>query len=97
MSKKYLLLLIILFGLIIICQPVFTVAEVGGNSMEIDTLNQKIEEKKDKVKQLEASIEIYKKKVAETTAIPTSAKTALFISLITFSFFAAICKLFFWV
>lgn len=36
---------------------------VGGNSAEIDTLNQKITEKRDKIKQLEKSIEEFKQKI----------------------------------
>lgn len=59
--------LLTIISLILICvliQPSFVVSEnTGGNKAEVDALNQQIAEKKEKIKQLEASISEYKKQI----------------------------------
>ena len=64
--KKFLFLgtILLIFGLVI--QPNFVLSEnAGGNKTEIETLNQKIAEKKKKVQNLEKSIDAYKKKIQQ--------------------------------
>lgn len=76
MSKKILIfILILIFGLTL--SPFFAFSEnsttpVGGNKEEIDELNKKINEKKDKIKQIEASIAEYQKKVDQKRLEATS-------------------------
>ena len=67
--KKVHIFLTSLALLALITLPTFVFSETngtGGNKQEIDELNQQIAAKKDKVKQLEASIEAYKKKIENT-------------------------------
>ncbi|MFA4830707.1 MAG: peptidoglycan DD-metalloendopeptidase family protein [Patescibacteria group bacterium] len=65
MSKKALIILIMLL-ITLAWRPSFVISEnAGGNNAEIDALNQKINEKKEKVKQLEKSIEEYKAKISQ--------------------------------
>lgn len=45
--------------------PEHSTASVSGNAEEINELNKKIKEKQEKIKQLEASIEAYKKKASQ--------------------------------
>ncbi|OIO20253.1 MAG: hypothetical protein CO029_04895 [Candidatus Magasanikbacteria bacterium CG_4_9_14_0_2_um_filter_41_10] len=71
MSRHFRALLgIAIFSILaLITLPVFVYTQIdgtGGNKQEIDELNQQIAAKKDKVKQLEASIEAYKKKIENT-------------------------------
>lgn len=74
-SKIYLLLLVIAALLVV---PFFVFAEnVGGNSQEIDILNQKIAQKKQMVQQLEKSIEEYKKAVIQKQLEAVSLKNQL--------------------
>src|SRR3989338_11629145 len=54
--------------LLLIGTPVLVFGEdttTSTSRVEIDALNQKIKEKQDKIKQLEQSIETYKKKISE--------------------------------
>lgn len=64
MKKNIFLFLFILIGIFLIPDFAFS-ADVGGNSEEISQLNQKIAEKRDKIKQLEASIDEYKQKISQ--------------------------------
>ncbi|MBI4992865.1 MAG: peptidoglycan DD-metalloendopeptidase family protein [Candidatus Magasanikbacteria bacterium] len=72
--------LLILIGLFITSPIVVFSENVGGNKQEIDVLNQKIAEKKTKIKQLEDSIAAYKKKVDQKRleAISLSNQIAIF-------------------
>ncbi len=67
MKRILTILIIIIFGFA--SQPyfVFSAPEVStaGNKEEVDTLNQKILEKKAKIKEIEKSIEAYKKKITQ--------------------------------
>lgn len=63
-STLALCLVLILCGVNI--QPYVVYGQAGGNKSEIDELNRQIAEKKDVVKQLEKSIEDYKKKINQT-------------------------------
>ena len=65
MNKKRLLTTTCLIGLLLM--PFFVHAEKnsGTTSPEIEALNQQIEQKRAKVKELEASIEAYKKKIEQ--------------------------------
>lgn len=70
MSRVYFIfagfLIFVLAGVILI-RPTFVFSvDTDENKEEIDELSNQIAEKKDKIKQLEASIEVYKKKIAQT-------------------------------
>lgn len=68
-SMKYLFATILFLAVLFLAQPLFVYSNDGastaGNKEEIEELNSKIEEKQDKIKQLEESIELYKDKIAE--------------------------------
>ena len=54
MKKKIYLLIILIIGIGLFTQPFFVFSQdQGGNKQEIDTLNNKISEKKEKIKQLQ--------------------------------------------
>jgi len=64
--KKYLVLAILIIGFGLLVQFNFVFAEnVSGNSGEVEALNQQIAEKKEKIKQLDESIQAYKKKIEQ--------------------------------
>lgn len=63
--KKFFLLTIIFFGLILLAPVLVFATEVGGNQDEINTINQEIVKRKNTIKQLEETIEKYKKNIAQ--------------------------------
>ncbi len=80
MKKFLLLIFFLLVGLSL--QPIFVYTqkgEVGGNKSEIDLLNQKIAEKRAKIKEIESSIAVYKEKASEkrTEAVSLSNQMAI--------------------
>ncbi len=62
--KRFTFILLV-FSLAVISQPLFVHSQTGGNTGEIDALNDEIAERKAKIAELEKSIESYKKKISQ--------------------------------
>lgn len=62
--KRFIFILLV-FSLAVFSQPFFVHSQTGGNTGEIDTLNDEIAQKKKKIAELEKSIESYKKKIRQ--------------------------------
>lgn len=73
--KFFIVFSAITLGLLI--SPNFALAQTGGNSEEIDKLNQEITQRKDKIKQLEDTIAKYKKNIEEKQTQAVSLKNQL--------------------
>ena len=75
--KKFLAIFIILISILIMPIFVFAINESGGNTNEIDKLNQQIAEKQNKIKELEKSIEDYKNKISQKRSEAVSLKNQM--------------------
>ena len=73
--KKYLLVFLIIFGLA--TSPVFALAENAGSSLEVEQLNKQIAEKKEKIKELEDTINKYNKNIEQKRVEAESLKNQL--------------------
>ena len=73
--KKYLLVFLIIFGLA--TSPIFALAENAGGSLEIEQLNKQIAEKKEKIKELEDTINKYNKNIEQKRVEAESLKNQL--------------------
>lgn len=74
MSKKFFTIIVIMIGLI--SNPIFVISQTS-NSSEIEVLNQEIAARKDKIKQLEETINVYKKNIEQKRLESVSLKNQL--------------------
>ncbi len=74
--KRFIILLCLIFAGLL-TSPILTHAQVGGNAIEIDNLNEKIQARKDKIKELENSIEQQKKNIEQKQNEAVSLKNQL--------------------
>lgn len=73
--KKVIVIFLLILGLV--SNPIFAFAQTTGNSAEIDQLNKQIAEKKDKIKELEYTIDKYNRNIEKKQTEAVSLKNQL--------------------